>query len=132
MMGEDFYRWGFSDDLRILDFPFNNKVMVTLHKDRALELADAIDKHFRRVRPPPDWKGKWFVCIIVDGGRRFVLFDSRAKAEKGLEEMRAAFDSGKSWRGLVRGTAKVTDQPRSTVIFSRSVSEMYLWEAESR
>ena len=132
MMGDDFYHWGFSDDLRIRNFPFNDKVAVTLHKDKALELADAIDRHFRRVRPPSDWKGKWFVCIIVDGGRRYVLFDSKAKAEKGLAEIRARFDSGQSWQGLVRLAAKVTDQPRSTVIFSRSVSEMYLWEAESR
>lgn len=132
MMGDDFYTWGLADELRILDFPFNNKVVVTLHKDKALELADAIDHHYRRVRPPSDWKGKWFVCIIVDGGRRYVLFDSKAKAEKGLAEIRARFDSGQSWQGLVRPTAKVTDTPKSTVIFSRSVSEMYLWEAESR
>ena len=129
MIGDPPFQWGSQDQLCILDFPYD-KVAVRLSKQRAMMLADEIDRHFRRVRPPPDWNGKWFVCFVIDGERRYALYPNRQEAERSLEEIRTAFDRGGSWRGLLHTTAQVTADPVDTVVFARSVSRMYMKEAD--
>ena len=123
---DEIVKFTWDNRVAIKNFPFSEKTVVTLHKDHALQLADAIDAHYRRVRPEPDWVGRCFVCISIKGGYRYRLYDSHDSAVAGMREMERVFSAGHSLECELMRDNRVTIPAIRTVIFPRSVLEMYI------
>ena len=117
-------RRGKGQKIEILNFPWNDKVVLTLGTDHAVELANKIYVICKTPAPPERWKGMVWVHIGTAAGTYHLLCDDQDAAVAMMNFIGDAIESGDCIRMMLRTEADFTQGATYRVIPASKVERL--------
>ena len=130
MAGYKWVRRVWENRLEILNYAWDEKPVLTLYKDCAMDLAKEIFDFYQVPAPPNQWEGKAWVDIETREGLFCLLCDSMDDARSAMDSIADTVESGKSVRLMLRRSRNYTYAPSYRIIPASHVTLLSMSEVE--